>query len=136
MTFVDEIRICFTKKYVTFSGRASMSEYWSWVFFILIIQIALYLSLFLSAVFVISGDNQTPRGMEILISLSYIFAFIVFLPSLAVTVRRLHDVNRSGWWLLIGFTFIGLIPLMYWMCKFGDENENNFGILELKEDQF
>ncbi len=49
------------------------------------------------------------------------------LPALAVTVRRLHDVNRNGWWVLIPLTIIGLVPYFYWLCKPGDSHENDYG---------
>ena len=59
---------------------------------------------------------------------AFIFNLAVFLPSWAVMIRRLHDVNRSGWWILISLTIIGIIPFVYWTCiKKSDENENRFG---------
>ena len=59
---------------------------------------------------------------------AFIFNLAVFLPSWAVMIRRLHDVNRSGWWILINLTIIGIIPFTYWLfMKVGDEGENRFG---------
>ena len=59
---------------------------------------------------------------------SIIFELAVFLPGWAVMIRRLHDVNRSGWWILINLTIIGIIPFVYWVCmKKSDEGENRFG---------
>ena len=46
---------------------------------------------------------------------------------LSLSVRRLHDIDRSGWWNLIIFTIIGIVVLLYWACKKGDEGENRFG---------
>ena len=52
----------------------------------------------------------------------------MFIPTLAVQVRRLHDVDRSGWWVLMYFTIIGyFFPLIYWLCKRGTEGANRFG---------
>ena len=73
------------KKYAVFSGRARRAEYWFFALFNLIV------SLILSAV-------DTAVGLEI--GLSLVYSLAVILPSLAVTVRRLHDTGRSGWWLL------------------------------------
>ena len=50
-----------------------------------------------------------------------------FLPSLALFVRRLHDVGRSGWWILIAFTGIGVFVLLYWLIKASDAGANKYG---------
>ena len=50
-----------------------------------------------------------------------------FIPSLAVGARRLHDTNRSGWWQLIAFTIIGLIPLIIWLASVGEKKKNKYG---------
>ena len=52
---------------------------------------------------------------------------ILLLPSLAVAVRRLHDVGRSGWWILIAFTVIGIIPLLIWYVTHTKDEENVYG---------
>ena len=57
----------------------------------------------------------------------WLYYLIIFIPQITVSVRRLHDVDRSGWWVLIPFTIIGLIPFLYWVCQKGDEGENRFG---------
>ena len=51
----------------------------------------------------------------------------LILPSLAVSVRRLHDIDRTGWWVLIGLTVIGTIVLIYWACLPGTPGSNRFG---------
>ena len=57
-----------------------------------------------------------------------IFDIIFTIPSISLSVRRLHDINRSGWWLLLTFTIIGIIPLIYWIgFKKGDVGDNRFG---------
>jgi uncharacterized membrane protein YhaH (DUF805 family) len=57
-----------------------------------------------------------------------IFSLITLLPTLAVAIRRLHDVDRSGWWLLMYLTIIGIIyPLLVWKCTKGTEGNNRFG---------
>ena len=121
MTFMDAIKTCFSK-YVTFRGRASRPEYWYWCLFSL---------LGIICTFIIDGlilDDLANTPVNLL------FSIITFLPGLAVSVRRLHDVGRSGWWLLTFFTVIGLIPLMYWALRKSDEGENRFGALEIQHD--
>jgi len=61
------------------------------------------------------------------VGLSYLANLGLFLPSLAVAVRRLHDTNRSGWWYLIAFTIIGIIPLIIWFATRGTIGDNQYG---------
>ena len=97
-----------------FGGRACRSEYW-WV--------ALVGSVVSLPVNLLLGGSVSVL-VGILIVITYGFAVIA---SLSLVIRRLHDVNRSGWWYLITFTGIGLLPLLYWFCKKGDEGHNRFG---------
>jgi len=88
---VESVRTVLTKKYATFSGRAARSEYWWFVFFFSIVQIvALFLSAFVADKFGVGGAAFIISGLVFL---------ALFLPSLAVLVRRLHDRNYSGWWI-------------------------------------
>lgn len=107
------------KNYSTFSGRASRSEFWYFGLFLVVADVVLLL--LDMAVFNISysDDKLHPFGD--------FFLLATWLPSLAVTARRLHDVNRSGWWILIIFTIIGMIPMIIWNCMKGTEGENRFG---------
>ena len=59
--------------------------------------------------------------------LSSIFNLVCFLPSLAIAVRRLHDIGKTGWWFLIAFTVIGIIVLIVWACQKSDAGPNAFG---------
>ena len=56
-----------------------------------------------------------------------ITSLITLLPAVCVFIRRLHDVNRSGWWILISFTCIGIIPLLYWVIIKGTDGSNDYG---------
>ena len=56
-----------------------------------------------------------------------ITTLITLLPAIMVLIRRLHDVNRSGWWILIAFTCIGIIPLLYWSIIKGTDGSNDYG---------
>jgi uncharacterized membrane protein YhaH (DUF805 family) len=114
MGFGEAIRTCFNK-YATFSGRARRPEYWYWVLFGVLVGIAASI---LDAVIV-----DTSSGVfSILSSLG------LLLPNLAVTVRRLHDIDRSGWWLLILLLPVaGAIVLFVFMCLRGTAGPNRFG---------
>jgi len=106
------------KKYAVFSGRSRRKEYWIFSLFNIIISIVLG---FTEAALGMSGE----MGMGII---SIIYALFVFLPGLAVTVRRLHDTNRSGWWIFISLIpLIGAIVLLVFMVTDSNEGDNNFG---------
>jgi uncharacterized membrane protein YhaH (DUF805 family) len=101
------------KKYVTFSGRARRTEYWMFLLFSVIASIVLS---------VVDGVIGTAPVLGALYSLG------VLLPSLAVSVRRLHDTDRSGWWLLLGLIpLVGPIALLVFFCFEGTREENRFG---------
>jgi len=117
MNFVEAIASGF-RNYVNFSGRAARSEFWFWVLFAFIVNIVagiLDVSIFLD------GDEVTMGPI------SKIAAVVLFLPGLAVLFRRLHDIDRTGWWWLLGLTFIGFFVLIYWWCQPGTPGANRFG---------
>ena len=68
------------------------------------------------------------------LTLSNAFALITFIPSLTVSVRRLHDIGKSGWWLLICLTVIGVFLILYWSCVASDEGENTYGALSIADE--
>ena len=74
------------------------------------------------------GSNRCCRGRfdrrDLAITAPSLFVMIA---GLTLSVRRLHDIDRSGWWTLIPLTIIGIFVLIYWFCKRGDEGENRFG---------
>ena len=107
----------FFSKYADFSSRSSRSEYWYAYLFILLVSAGLAFVEGLLFLFPESEDSI----------LVLIFQVGIIIPSVAIVVRRLHDTNRSGWWYLIVFTIIGIIPIFYWLCKAGDDGENNYG---------
>ena len=120
MTFSQAVASVLLNKYATFSGRARRSEYWWWY-------------LFVTIVFVVAGIIDKAVGFtysDLTIGGGWLatIAWIVFLvPNLAVSVRRLHDTGRSGWWLLIGLVpLIGWIVLLYFFIL-DSENDNQYG---------
>jgi uncharacterized membrane protein YhaH (DUF805 family) len=117
MNFIEAIGSGF-RNYVNFSGRACRSEYWYWALFTLL------LSLVAGIIDHVVFGSGFGGGIS---PLSAIVSIGTFLPSLAVGVRRLHDIDRTGWWLLIVLTVIGGILLIVWACFKGTSGANRFG---------
>jgi len=96
MTFTESIKTCFSK-YADFNGRATKSEFWWWVLFVFLASVA-------------ANVLSEKLGM--------LFSLATLLPYIAVTARRLHDTNRSGWWQLIGIIpVIGWIIMIVWCAQ-------------------
>jgi uncharacterized membrane protein YhaH (DUF805 family) len=102
------------KNYVGFSGRAPRSEYWFWVLWMIIISI-------ITATIDYQFFDSQPGPINT------IFGLATFLPSLAMGIRRLHDIDRTGWWTLIALTGIGLFVLLVFACLKGTNGPNRFG---------
>jgi uncharacterized membrane protein YhaH (DUF805 family) len=115
MNLMQAVESVLMKRYADFAGRSIRSEYWYWVLFSLIASIIL--SIIDSIVF----DRSSNGPFEI------IFSLATLVPSIAVGIRRLHDIDKSGWWVLISLTIVGIIPLIYWYCQPGTPGKNNFG---------
>ena len=95
------------KQFADFEGRARRTEYWTFNLANFVISLAL---------------------CYININLSYIFGLVMFLPALAVQVRRLHDVGKNGWWVLIALVpFIGSIALLVFSLLDSVHGENQYG---------
>jgi uncharacterized membrane protein YhaH (DUF805 family) len=98
--------------YVKFSGRAVRSEYWYWVLFTVLGGIVAGIIDVVLSISVISG----------------LFGLATILPSIAVQVRRLHDLDRTGWWIFLAvIPLIGWIILIIWYCSRGTAGPNRFG---------
>ena len=145
MTFTETIKNCFSK-YVTFSGRASRSEFWYFMLFCLLVNTIL--SLF----------DGFVLGMSSIQLASLMFVLVIFLPSIRATTRRLHDGNHRGWWQLIwlapipvfiaayglkmsdlmvvvGIAMIAcVVMLLVWLIAKGSEGDNRFGSNPLAAD--
>jgi len=107
------------KKYAVFNGRARRKEYWYFVLFNIIV------SVILAVIDGMTGSFSADAGVGIL---SGIYSLAVFIPTAAVTFRRLHDTGRSGWWLLmVLLPFIGAIVLLIFMVQDSKPGENRFG---------
>ena len=102
-----------TQHYFDFNGRARRAEFWWYILVYIIIAII---------VNVIDGIVHLNGLLGGLLSLA------LLLPNLGVAVRRLHDTNRSGWWILIAFVpIVGFILLIYWYAQAGTAGPNTYG---------
>jgi uncharacterized membrane protein YhaH (DUF805 family) len=113
MTFSEAVRYCLNN-YVTFSGRADRPQYWWFVLFNILVGIVAGI-----IDWILFGPDT--RIISALAGLALV------LPTLAVAVRRLHDMDHTGWWVLIGITGIGAIVLIIWFCFRGTDGPNRFG---------
>lgn len=112
------------KKYAVFSGRARRKEYWTFY----LINTAITSLLGVLMVYLRSKESP-PNGADALATVLYYgFILAILLPNIAVTVRRLHDTGRSGWWLLISLVpLIGVIVLVVFLLEDSQPNENQYG---------
>lgn len=123
MTFKEAIISCYRTNYAGFGGRASRSEYWFFVLSYLLLTMAVALVCAL-----LGGSTLLWIGIGIVM-------LAVFFPSLAAQVRRLHDTNASGWWLLLMFIpYAGGVIMVVWYCIPGTKGENRFGPDPLQQD--
>ena len=106
MTLGESLTLCFGK-YAKFDGRASRSEYW-WFFFFA----------FLASLSAWACYNTTVAG---------VVSFALLLPMFSVASRRLHDLDKNSWWLLLGAVPIANFVLVYWYCQKGTDGPNQYG---------
>ena len=107
------------KKYAEFDGRARRKEYWMFVLFNAIISIGLQI------VGALLGLKMFNGQLDILGTL---YSLVVLIPSIAVSIRRLHDIGKSGWWLLIAFIpCIGAFVLLYFLIQNSQQESNQYG---------
>ena len=116
MSFGDAIKSGFNN-YVNFEGRASRSEINYWILFTILLSI---FAMILDPIDFYTGEG----GM-----LSNILSLALFLPGVAVMIRRFHDINKSGWNYFWSLTIIGVFPVLYWLIfKAGDNGSNSYGV--------
>ncbi|SJM38125.1 Inner membrane protein YhaI [Psychrobacter pasteurii] len=117
--FLDVIK----NKYAKFDGRARRKEYW---------MFQLFYYLIMAVVFLVFGMLTAVTGSEVFMTIAlgiyFLFVLALLLPMLAVTVRRLHDIGKSGWWILISFVpYIGPIVLLVFCCLDSESGANKYG---------
>jgi uncharacterized membrane protein YhaH (DUF805 family) len=114
MGFTEAVRSVIVERYADFQGRAPRSELWWFVVF--------YLALSL-AVGAVGALSDTLGGI-----LNLLVTIGLFVPIIAVQIRRLHDTDRTGWWVLIGLIpLIGTIVLIVFFVQRGTDGDNRFG---------
>lgn len=107
------------KKYAVFTGRARRKEYWYFLLFNIII------SIILSAVDGMTGSYNPQTGMGLL---GTIYVLAILLPAVGVSIRRLHDTGRSGWWVLLSLIpLLGTIVLLVFMLQDSEPGSNQYG---------
>ena len=114
MKFTESVKTVYSK-YATFSGRATRSEYWWFVLF-------LYATILSAVLLGVATGIDKP-----ILALIGIFVVLSFIPIVALRVRRLHDIGKSGWWI-----FLGLVPyiggfILFIFSVMGSDGENEYG---------
>ena len=120
MGFIESVKSVFTK-YATFQGRSPRSEYWYFMLFNFLVSFMLILF----AAFLSIAAIEAALVMLVLLIL---YSLATMIPSISVTVRRLHDTNHSGWWYWISFVpYVGPLVLLVFMCIRGTDGPNQYG---------
>ncbi|MDE5632621.1 MAG: DUF805 domain-containing protein [Muribaculaceae bacterium] len=112
--FVDAVKRAVTVNYCNFNGRSSRSEYWWYALAVAILNVVIST--------VLSGSPSVMQAVSGVITLG------LLLPGLGLAVRRLHDINKSGWYLLLALIpIVGAIILIVWFCKESEPQTNQYG---------
>jgi uncharacterized membrane protein YhaH (DUF805 family) len=119
MGFVDAIKSGFRNR-INFSGRATRSEFWFWTLFVVLYSVVLMV-----AFLALNLDVDKALNPFIVVCLLILVSVV---PGIALTVRRLHDLGRSGWTgLVLVVPFLGQVIFVVWMCTRGTQGPNRFG---------
>jgi uncharacterized membrane protein YhaH (DUF805 family) len=113
------------KRYADFQGRSRRKEYWMFVLLQILILVPLVL---IAGVLGGSADPANPFGSIGVMIIGAVYLLAFFIPGLAVQVRRFHDQDKSGWFVLLGFIpYIGGLITLVFMCLEGTKGSNRFG---------
>lgn len=113
MPIIENWKLVVLQSYAKFDGRAGRGEYWWFVLANIVVYVALSILMQISGIFSL---------------LFFIYALAVFVPSIAVAIRRLHDTDKSGWFMLIGLIpFVGAIILLVFVIQEGTSGPNQYG---------
>lgn len=117
VTFGEAVNKALARNYCNFNGRASRSEYWWYVLFTAILGMAIG---FILGIF--------GAGTSVVSAIQGVVSLALLLPGLGLSVRRLHDISKSGWWIFIALIpLAGAILLLVWFCKPSDPGSNEYG---------
>ena len=127
MNFTDAVKAYFLK-WNDFRSRSSRSEYWWATLFLTLASfpVGYIIGFVIAILFLTAGFSETTMEIVVVIVMLPIQIFFI-IASTCLVIRRLHDVDKSGWWYLIIFTIIGMIPLIIWYCSKGTNGDNRFG---------
>ena len=117
MNGIDYFKLAINR-FIEFDGRSRRSEFWYFVLGNIILTIG-------------AGILDGIMGTGLF---DNVVSLVLFLPGLAVSIRRLHDIGKSGWWILIALTGIGFLILLFWYAQEGEPGENEWGPDPLTED--
>tara|TARA_B110000503_G_scaffold77554_1_gene119437 strand:- start:2351 stop:2755 length:405 start_codon:yes stop_codon:yes gene_type:complete len=132
MIFVDATKNAFIRGF-DFKSRCSRSEYWWGYLGILLVSIV---GGFLAGVVVAVLSGLLGWNLDtVLNSVILVLQLYISIISVSLFARRMHDIDRSGWWYLLIFTVIGLFFILYWLCSKGDEGDNRFGTAPLLDNR-
>ncbi len=109
------------QNYANFNGRARRAEYWYAYLFNIIFFLPIYI------LFIIAVVNESEIMMVITGGIMLILGLLLVVPYLAVAVRRLHDTNKSGWFLLLSIVPVASLVIFVFTVLEGDKGENNYG---------
>lgn len=124
MNFTSAVKTVLSK-YAQFNGRACRSEYWYWILAMVLVSVVLAM---IEGAVLAPALGFEPFSPDLGQPLQLLMVLVIFVPLLSVSVRRLHDVGRSGWWLFIQVVpIIGGLVLLWWYIQAGDEAANEFG---------
>ena len=120
------------RRYADFSGRSRRKEYWLYQLFLILVTFALGILMVVAGGFTgvldPAGGNPVSAAVWVLVAVFGLLVLAVIIPSLAVIVRRLHDQDKSGWFILIQFVpYVGGIVMLVFMCIEGTRGENRYG---------
>ena len=114
------------KRYADFSGRSRRKEYWMFVLFLTVVYVVLY-TFMLGGMLSASSSGQVGAGFGVSMILLVLFALAMFVPALAVQVRRFHDQDKSGWMVLLNLIPLGGLVVLVFMCMEGTRGPNRYG---------
>ncbi len=124
MNMIDAVKTVLGK-YATFSGRATRPEFWWYTLFLILLMTVLNIVDGALVAPMLGFERFQPEAGQ---PVSMIVALGLMIPTIAVSVRRLHDSDRSGWWYLIGLVpIIGTLLLLWWYTRPSSEGSNRFG---------
>ena len=115
------------RKYAEFEGRARRSEYWLFTLFQVLVTFGLFFLLVVLGAATGGAEDQLGAGALMILALLGLFCLAMFIPSLAVSIRRLHDSDKSGWWLLLSFVPFGGFVVFIFTLLDGTPGENRYG---------